>query len=361
MKRPDIQFFTGDAVMADIILRVVRHIPESCNIHLAGDLHASGYQLYAASPYGVSVIDSNRHHVIRNYVERSNLIICTMSDKENNLEVEAFKFACELKKPILMLSGNYHTIDLNTWKDFSYHSKINKHNIHMVAQCREHARNIKENWDHLNHIYQLGNPMFDEIISKAGLISINQQRSAINDKINAIWIRRDQKPSLEADEQLIIQTLAILKSIGEFALYLDFDSEYDLEYMLRYSLVDNKVYNIQEYIDDPQLKYNFDMVFSSIDSNFSALLSAGLEKPVCILSINDKIEKWYKEHLNVYNVNKLIPCRTGRVIKSKNQNQLETAIKKGLKPLTRKNLLKNHEPYPKSAEKIAELITRLAY
>lgn len=363
MQRPEIMFFIGDDIMAQTAIKIIKHIPDSCNVNLMSDFEASGYQVCASSRYSTTILKSNQYETISSYVKQSNLVVCTMSDIENGVELEAFKFACEMKKPIVLFSPNYHTIDLNSWKEFSYHSKINANNIYMIAQCDEHARNIKNNWHHLKHIHALGNPLFDELLGTTNSIKLFQNKVRRSEKLNLVWRRHQNKPPFDEDVKMVIKTAEIRFEISDFNIYLDFDDHIEIAEILK-QLAKNNISNILIGNFDPGTllkEQKMDIVVSSSDSDLSPILALGLDKPVCILTTVNYTKSWYKDNLNVPDINNLIPARSKRVLHVKNLNELETAIHKALKQTTQKNLLTSYKPYPNSAYQIGELIYRLAF
>lgn len=365
MRRSEIKFFVGDKIMADISMRILRHMPDSCNIQLLSDFNASGYHICAQSRFATTILNANQHDLIKKYISASDLVVCTMSDTENNLELEAFKFACELKKKVILFSSNYHTIDLDSWRGFSYHSKINQGNIYIIAQCNEHARNIKDNWNHLRNIYPYGNPMFDELIEKSESIKINQKEAQRSKDMNIMWIRRgvSRVPFFE-DEALINETLLILSNLGGGSLYLDFNDPYEEQRVI--STFDQTKYPAiflkkKNDINKDGVKYDVDIAISSMDTNFTGLLSIGMERPVCILALTKEAQKWYKDKLNVNNIRDLIPIRSNRALLASDIKNLEAQIRMSLKQIHQKRLINNYKSYSESAKKIATLMTSISY
>jgi len=363
MKRPDVRCFIGDKRSAQNLLLVLRHMPSSCDISLVSDFNSYGYQLASKSRYGTIVLRGENLNTINDYVSKADLVICTMSDTDNVVESEALKYACEKKKKLIILTDNVHNMDMPGWNYINYHIGINKDNIIFIAHDFAHASTIKNRWSDAKHIYTLGNPLYDEMVAETKKWHDCRQlyRNMYNLKDETIlMLMRSYKDSPEIGiAKTSSEVIDILSRIGKGV----FVSNIETDDNIRDLCLERNV----QYIKDGSsnlnnsLVYMCDIVISESDYGTAEILASGVARPVVIYNINETGKYWLKHDLKLESPRKLIGVEQKRALLSQNKLELEACIRKALKPMTQKNLLKSYYAFPKSAEKIAELISALAH
>lgn len=363
MKRPDVRCFIGDKRSAQNLLLVLRHMPSSCDISLVSDFNSYGYQVASKSRYGTIVLRGENLNTINDYVSKADLVICTMSDTDNVVESEALKYACEKKKKLIILTDNVHNMDMPGWNYINYHIGINKDNIFFIAHDFAHASAIKNRWSDAKYIYTLGNPLYDEMVAETKKWHDCRQlyRNMYNLKDEpAIIFLRSYKDSPEIGvTETSNEVLDILSKFTKSFFVTNLKNDDGIRQLCSLKNVEY----VRDLSDHPinLLLSTYDIVIAESDYGTAEILALGVSRPVVIYNVNEITKYWLKHDLKLESPRKLIGVEQKRALLSQNKLELESCIRKALKPMTQKNLLKSYYAFPKSAEKIAELISALAH